>query len=353
MPCCNHVALIDVVGMKGIYETGRFGRVINELPRPDDQYPSLIHFVGRKNKNLALKHLFPRNNIRRGASSSGSTNLRVDTTTIDSDEPLLFSDSDPFVAAPTHAGWNLCHTVDGYPLAWASTAEHTIGDILQARLLFLFSDVICLFVDDFSGLDEVAARIVNWVRIGSASSHPNALRPRLILVMSEKTLDKSFSDLRLEEFRHELYEQCEDGLAEVFSAVNVMQLGGDHLSPLARHCRLKDAMRTSLSEMSNLRHKHMAAFSASHLKEFFVASVQHLAAAADTPFDFINISRVGNEISGDLSYHLYTFLALGITYKLPYDQLASYISSALLMDAFPPGMHRKSALLAVTSQRDN
>jgi hypothetical protein len=353
MPCCNHVALLEVVGKKEIYETGRFGRVINELPRPDEQFPSLVHFVGRKNKNLALKYLFPHNNIRRGASTNGSTNLRIDTTTIDSNGPLLFSDSDSFATVPTHTGWNLCHTVVAYPLSWAPTTEHTIGDIFQARLLFLFSDVICVFVDDFSGLDEVADRIVRWVHIGSASSHPEALRPRLILVVSEKTLDESFSDLRLEEFRHELYEKCEDGLAEVFSAVHVMQLGGDHLSPLARHRRLKDVIRTNVSEMSNLRQKHMAAFSASHLKEFFVASVQHLAAATDTTFDFIDISRAGNEISGDLSYHLYTFLVLGITYKIPYDQLAPYISSALLMDAFPPGMHRESALLVATSQSDD
>ncbi|ERF68658.1 hypothetical protein EPUS_05719 [Endocarpon pusillum Z07020] len=339
MSCCNHVTLVEVEGEKDIYDTGRFGRAINELPRPDEQYPSLVHFVGKKSKNLALKYLFPQNNIRRGASTNGSTNLRLDTTTIGSDRPLLFCDSDPFAAASTHGGWNLCHSVVAYPLSWAPTTEYTTGEVVEARLLFLFSDVICVFVDDFSGLDQVAERIVRWVRIGSASSHPEALRPRLILVVSEKTLDKSFSDLRLEEFRHELYERCEDGLAKVFSGVQVMQLGGDHLSPLARHCRLKDMMRANVSEMSNLRQKHMAAFSASHLKEFFVASVQHLAATVDTTLDFITTSRVGNEISGDLSYHLYTFLVLGTTYKIPYDQLASYISSALLMDAFPPGMH--------------
>jgi hypothetical protein len=68
----------------------------------------------------------------------------------------------------------------------------------------------------------VTARIVNWIYIGSASSYSNALRPRLILIMSEKTLNKSFSNLRLKEFRHKLYEQYKDGLAKVFSAVNVI-----------------------------------------------------------------------------------------------------------------------------------
>lgn len=174
----------------------------------------------------------------------------MDNTTINADEPLLFTDSDCYSTTSSHFAWNFCHAVVGHTLSWPLTSEFSIADIIQVRLHFLFSDVICIFVDDFSGLDEVTARIVQWVRIGSASSLLRNIRPRLILAVSEKTLDKLVSDLRLEEFRRELYEQCGDTLAEVFSKLHVIQLGGEHLSPLARHCRLKSIILKNVREMS-------------------------------------------------------------------------------------------------------
>jgi hypothetical protein len=341
MSDCNHISIVDVVGERDIslYETGRISRVIGGLPNPAEQYPNVVHFIGRRNKNLALKYLFPKNNFRGMHLRNDATNLRVDTTSIDSDAPVLITDSDCYGRMSAHLGWNFCHQTVAHALSWSPTVDFNIADTLQARLHFLFSDVIFLFVDDFSSLDEVAARIARWVRIGSASNLSKAIRPRLILVTSERTLDKSFIDLRLEEFRHELYETCGESLAEVFSVLNVIQLGGEHLSDLARHYRLKEVMVSNVREMSMLRQKHHVAFSALHVEAFFTAAVQHLAKTTNTPFDHIEVSRAFNQVGDNLSYHLRTFLDLGITYKIPYDQLTSYIGSALLMNAYPPGMH--------------
>jgi hypothetical protein len=55
--------------------------------------------------------------------------------------------------------------------------------------------------------------------------------------------------------------------------------------------------------------------------------------------------RLGNPIPDELSYHLRNFLYLTERYNIPDDIVVSFISSGVLMNAFPPRMHRMLDLL--------
>jgi hypothetical protein len=59
----------------------------------------------------------------------------------------------------------------------------------------------------------------------------------------------------------------------------------------------------------------------------------------EMPFSFLSATRVGNQIDDDLLDHLTNFLRLAQKVNMASPDFTLYISSALVMDAYPPGMH--------------
>jgi len=52
----------------------------------------MVFFLGIKSKDVVLRQIFPNNNIRRELHD-GIVNLRLDSSTISSELPLLFADA--------------------------------------------------------------------------------------------------------------------------------------------------------------------------------------------------------------------------------------------------------------------
>ncbi|KAH6719518.1 hypothetical protein BKA61DRAFT_473258, partial [Leptodontidium sp. MPI-SDFR-AT-0119] len=57
-------------------------------------------------------------------------------------------------------------------------------DYALARLFSLFINILYIFTPDYGGLNRVVDILVGWTAIGSASSLPDAVRPRLVVVTS-------------------------------------------------------------------------------------------------------------------------------------------------------------------------
>lgn len=348
MSSCGHLAWLQVTGEDevALHNPNRFQRVVREMTNPAGQFPRVVHLLGRKSKDLALRELFPHNNTRR-TRHNAIANLRADAASLNSDSPLLFVDSDPFSTNTPSHNFEPCHETSTYPTTWSRSSEYSAQDILYARLFFPFTDVICIFADDFPCLEDVARRLITWLKIGSGSSLPHMLRPRVLVVMPESGPSATSDVLQIENFQFIMREQTLATLEENFASIHIFRLASDHLSPMARHRRLKEAINTQTEELQGLRHQQGFMFSAAHLEAFFGLAVQHTARTITEPFDFIKASRIGNEINDDYPDHLLTFLKLSEQFKLPYDTVTSFIASSILMDAYPPGMHRESSLLIV------
>ncbi len=67
----------------------------------------------------------------------------------------------------------------------------------------------------------------------------------------------------------------------------------------------------------------------------------HTTETITQQFSFLLAAHGVNTLRIDLKDHLLTFMELAARFKLPYNALASHIASSLLMDAYPPGMHRE------------
>ena len=336
MTSCEHINWLRASGRQDItlHNEGRLPRLLTELDDPQRQQPSLLLFVGHRTKNIALRELFPYNNIKRGRQD-GLTNLRLDTSTIHSTYPIFFADSNPDSQPALHASSTLCHEVRSYTFSSRNSPNATIFDMVHARLLCQFSDVICIFAEDFENLDSVVERLESWASMASISPLAHQTRPRVIIVVKGDDASPTYNVLQAEDLRFNLHKQ---DLISFFSSITVLRLADTQISPLARYRRLKEVLLRHADEVRQLRHSLRSLYSASHLNRFFAEAVKDAAEGLPTPRSFLFISRQHNQITADFCEHLLNFFK---TCKGSVDNAStlSIIASSIVMDAYPPGMH--------------
>ncbi|MCJ1355450.1 MAG: hypothetical protein MMC33_005442, partial [Icmadophila ericetorum] len=87
---------LQVVGGNKIrlLDTGSMSQLIRLLKDSANQQPSFLLLIGAHVKDRVVQQLFPDNNFREHWSN-GVTSLRVDDTSICSDNPLFFAESNP------------------------------------------------------------------------------------------------------------------------------------------------------------------------------------------------------------------------------------------------------------------
>jgi hypothetical protein len=344
---CNHLSWLQIFGdaKAGFSVTydDRYKRIVGELAAPS-KCPSLAFFLGNKNRDTALKHLFPNNNIKRPPTTPFAINLRADNGSSATENPILFADCDPLQCTWPSQDYQQapCHEQKHFPLPWALSRQADVLDVLLARLFFSFTNVICIFAEDVGGLDAVGNLLVKWARLGCASSLPDSVRPQVLVVMQgDGSASVTHSFLEWDDFRYHVLQTEEVDLTRSFAAIKVIQLAGEHLSPLVRYRGLKDVVCKALDEARRVRALNTTLFSAVHQAALFQNALCHVAQTIREPFDIIHSTRKGNEIQADYSTHLERFFSLATKLKLPYDSIAYYVASTILVDAYPPRMHRK------------
>ena len=344
MAPCERLAWLQVIGAGEIrlVDPGRMSQLVRGLRDPTNQRPSSILFVGRYAKDLALRELFPDNNFKKGFCD-GVAILRVDNASTFSDNPIFFAESSPSQAIPLAAEDPRTCETDSFPVQWAegTTVDH-LYNVLHARLFCLFADVVCIFADDFTDFDQVIQLLVSWAAAGSASVHFNQIRPRVVIVRrgDEASPSPTYDLLKMEDLQQGLHQAS---LMEFFSSIKVLHLAAEQISPLARFRRLKELLWREVDEMRLLRQGLGCLYSAVHICHFFHMAVVHTAASLTQPFDFITASRRGNEVEHDFVHHLSRFLHVGESQQASRDALMTFVASNILLDAYPPKMHGKTA----------
>ena len=344
MNSCNHTAWFYLSGREShhLHYGTRTARVVHEMINPESQYPSMIFFIGRQSKNAALREMFPNNNMRRG-KADGLVNLWLDSSTYDSDTPLLFAEADPLARVPERLGGSMCHTYTTLPLPRPLDKDQDIVQLLYARLVALFSNVVCIFAEDLGGLDGVASFLSHWIKIGEVSTLPPSVRPRVVIALREADIPVTQSVLELEELRMRLQQENEEARAKVFSSISLVHLAGDRMSSLARHRRLMEVLLSEIGSSQIKRKELRLQFSAVHIEAFFTCAIQSLSKSINIPFDFVRSSRLYNEVEDDYRDHIMTFTSLNVENFSSYGSLTSFIASSILMDAYPPRMHGKKS----------
>ncbi|KAJ5193084.1 hypothetical protein N7449_009226, partial [Penicillium cf. viridicatum] len=124
----------------------------------------------------------------------------------------------------------------------------TNGD---ARLVFLFTNVIYIFGNDVDSLSGVTDFLISYIRIQSASSFPIAIRPRVLVILTVRPEDIDEQHLQIELFYHQLYSLGDKSLSESFSGINFVYLDKS-LSPTARFKRLRALIKGQTQDITIL-----------------------------------------------------------------------------------------------------
>ena len=314
-----------------IHDHGRFAQIVRSLEDPRRQYPGLVHFVGSSSKVQAVRHLFPR--LRTGPRLPNALlNLRLDSTSSSDDHPVLISDSNLHVDTRSSIQTRQNHGT-AHHLSWSPESLDSLYDVVHARLIFLFSDVVCVFADDFGGLDALVPRITEWVRL----SPKNGVKPFILIVVSEAKgnveREKSFLG-----FRDRVRSACP--LDQAFAGVRIYSPEQAHLGPSAVHKLLRDVIKHEMQVALQRRRDRNILFPATLQSLFFSTGVSHLAGSRSQDFDFLAAARKMFIPSDDhLTQHVRNLLQQGDKKKMSLADLAYFVASTLMIQAYPPEMH--------------
>ncbi|KAL4948945.1 patatin-like phospholipase [Aspergillus filifer] len=315
-----------------VRDHGRLSQVISELAQPDQQCPNLSVFLGGKRKDQLLQVLFPDNNIRRTSSSAG-INLRYETRSAEMRDPLLFADSDLDEPAVDQVP----HILPGDKLfsCRPSSARCALQEV-YARIIFPFTNLVCIFAQDFQNLTSVAQYLVGCAGAGSSSNLPPAVRPKVIVVLEDSdTMDLESSSNEIAQFYRLVREVDQSLLQESFSSLNVIRLDR-RLPETIQYQRLRVSIREQQIAMQAVRRANWCHFSARQLNALFELALKSFSTAS--PFDIINSTRINFPVSAGLHHHLAHFVDIGLRAGCSVAALTESIASALLMDHYVPGM---------------
>ena len=338
MGACKHTSWLNFTCAREriLWDTSRLFRLLPELIDPAHQQPSLLLFVGRKAKEATLRDLYSLNEFKR--SRNGVATLTADRLSAQSDFPIFVAESDPQLGdTPQTAVSVQCHETSPLLVRWALPEAHSLYNVVHARLFCLFADVVCIFADDFGDFEDVVSLLRAWAALGRASIQFSLARPKIIIVKQGAGPGPSPTyDLLQSEHLHHTLSQAD--VLGFYSSITVLHL-------VDEPARLKELIQRQTAEMRHIKQSLGCSFSALHLSCFFGEAAKHTARTITEPFDFLTSSRVTNPIPTEYSEHLSEFLRLCVEHKISLRIQTTYIASTILLDAYPPGMHRELALV--------
>jgi len=316
-----------------LVDTGQLEKIVGNLPHPQSQYPSLVWFAGNENRIKALQALFPHNNItRRGPA--GLCRLHVSTHTAHSENPILVAESNTF--KDTGVGDSKpCHLsgkgTQRYPV---SHGQH-VNDIrrqLDTNVLLAWTHVLCLFVDtpaEFQWAREMVQRPCHSIKVGNRAV-PGCLRFVIVQTFDSETEcgDKARSQLKLQ------YKSQQH--------VTILDLRHRFmLSPKACFEPLRQVLLDQIDMARTEKLEKGVLFSASHLSSLWSRTLDSvMSKPGELPMDCLQVAREGHELNCTTE-HLVHFIDHARDLKCTSMDVHTFIATALLMNAYPPGMHSK------------
>lgn len=343
MALCTHVQWLRLVqdqSTVSLHYSNRLQHIAESLPRASKQYPSTLLFIGKASKSAALRCIYRGSRIS-NYRNRGIANICLDPKTANDSYPVFIANASPDgVAAANLQTAAKCHETTCQPLDWSRSFDappqlQNLKDLIHARLLLMFVDVICIFADDCGGLAGVTTKLTTWARLNSASSLPSSVRPRVLVVAR---LPRETFDLEVLHFRSQLI--LASNFSSCFSSLNVINsLVKLRPSSKAQFSALERVLAQETLAARKARITSHTLFSSIHLAALFDKAWQRFAASPSASFNFIRASREGNAVNYESRGHIETFLRLLVESKLPNNIAIPFISSAIVLDSFPPGMH--------------
>jgi|SRR5690242_4342306 len=290
--------------------------LINELPSPDTQFPSLALIVGQheKHKFLTTSYVSYKTTSKAVAQVHvANTTIVYPTVIVDVSVNEMYSGTRPVRTTTLQR-----RTVADWLSDSASYKLERLVDSIFQQLMHHFIDVVCLFLDDFPAPEAAFEQLQRWT--GPASTFANPCKPRLLIISSKQTPKRCFK-------------------SAAFS--NIRYLRTQQKALPQRTLAIEKAIDLEINRVRSNRINCQLLFSAPHMNALIRHALQALAQSAPSPLDLCRLaySSVVNE---NFPECLEIFLQICQDAADDIQFVTSYLASALLLLSRPPNMHRKS-----------
>jgi len=332
---CAHVQWLDIDQAESrwtLTDPDRLRSITKELPNAEQQYPSLVFFIGKRVKTVALRDIYTSNNVTR-RRAHGLANLLVDVKTYTSDRPIIFADCTPGAPCTSLLGpWGACHENHRHTICENSSQLEDMVTLTHVNLFFPFTHVVCIFADDLGG-NRACARYIEGLtrrRAEPLVSCTEACPHLLVVTTGSDALD----DL--------VQVECHDGFHSVFESFQILTLDEGTASSSEK---LKTTLQHVIDDARQLRRERHLLFTAVQLAKVFARASEmfsqepvkpvNLLAAAQHPAQSLSAEHV--------AHHIKHFLSLSAQH-LSRSAIVEHIASALIVQGYPSGIHRKMIL---------
>lgn len=264
---CDYISWIRLADTKNIliYFFNRFIYLINDLLFFNTQYSFFVLFLGNKLIKTGLRELYFRNNIKKGRRN-GIFNLRIDTLTVAIENPIFFTDGNPYLYILSYLKYFKYYKNQSLILCWPFLSFF-IFYILYARFFYLFNDIIYIFANDFSGLKYVIKFLKIWVKVKSVYNLFN-IRSRVIIAVSQYSVNIIYNFFEIKDLYDRLWKHSAF-LKKIYLFIIFVKLAGDYFSPLTRYKRLKKVLLNKLNYLRQIKFYYRFLFSANYFAAFF------------------------------------------------------------------------------------
>ncbi|RVD83706.1 uncharacterized protein DFL_005485 [Arthrobotrys flagrans] len=189
-----------------LYATDRFQRLSAQGKLAENQFPSIVSFIGDtgKGKSTLIRAMIKTSTRTVGPSFNpddlsindlrAGIHLYADPQTLSKRSPILFADCKGFnthTKAQAVSGMDLNRSHEDMPFRRKWTIERgehkrqSITDGLYPQFMYLFSDVICYVMDRSASVSKDIIRLLEWAARGEADSVNMEPYKALVVVINQ------------------------------------------------------------------------------------------------------------------------------------------------------------------------
>lgn len=344
MAGCRHTDWVELSATTRhlrLSDPARLHRLVGQLERAAKQYPQIVLCLGKEEKRKLISQILfcqriPGSSSTKKSRFGGNPTIVSDKSQSNVDHPIFLAHGRVEGAIPASRE-HLCHETRFARNVWPAS-QQGVHDAVLTKLLFPFSDLVCIFVNDLGGFDVALDKLKKWSLTPPATDLADFARralPRVFLITSgpldaDAQIQEEAARSRLEkiEFRNH------------FSNVQILRFDTGSLEEF--HEDFRPLLLEELTNSNSVKERHRVSFSACHLAEFFSQATLHVGSNPTQKFSFISASRAHRPVPPSYPEQIGVILRNRAKHGVGFDKVTTLISSCLLLDAYPRASHGKS-----------
>jgi len=333
-------AWLDLVNEDGAWtlvDTGRLEDLVQGMPCPKRQYPTLVYFAGSSNRLKALRALYPHNNVTR-KGPAGLIRLHLSGRTSHTKDPVFFAESSLYLEkSQGDSRWSKHHSTHRhrrYAISDAGNACSPAGlhQEVKAQLVLPWTQVLCLFIDSIPDLQSARNLLQQPRRQLAIGGQPVSASMRIVIVLTKQN-DSDIAAQKCADF---------ETFAETGETVILDLRQRQGLSDTVAFEPLRTLILEQLSAIRIEKDSTHRRFSASHLGAFWKSYIQSYKRSLNaTRFDLLTEARRGYPDDESMGRFLREGAHAVMSSGCAEEEMQDFLASACLMHAYPPGMHGK------------